>query len=104
MITKFKVFSGVFSVNLNNGIIVLKLSYNDKEKPIKVDLITDEHIYDNLSVTVPDSKDLDSNEFFLNTEIDKRIIKELLEQGFITKTNKKTMSGDIETISYKIII
>lgn len=104
MITKFKVFSGIFSVNLDNGTNVFKLSYNDKEKPLKVDLITDEHVYDNLSVTVPDSKELDSNEFFLNMEVDKRIIKELIEQGFITKTNKKTMSGDIETISYKIII
>lgn len=104
MITKFKVFSGIFSVNVNNKKMIFKLSYDIDKKPFEINLINNDEIYDNLSVVIPDSKDLDSNEFYLNTDIDNNIVNELIKQGFIIKTDKQNIAGDKKTNSYKLNI
>ena len=77
--------------------------YIDK-KPFEINLINNDELYDNLSIIIPDSKELDNNEFFLNTEIDNNIINELIKQGFIIKTEKKSIAGDKQTNSYKLNI
>jgi hypothetical protein len=104
MITKFKVFSGLFSVDINNKKMIFKLSYDIDKKPFEINLINNDELYDNLSIIIPDSKELDNNEFFLNTEIDNNIINELIKQGFIIKTEKKSIAGDKQTNSYKLNI
>ena len=95
-------YSGIFSVNIDNDTLCFELRYNHNEKPFKVDLMLNDELYSELSIKVPDSDKLENNEFFLNPKIKKEIIDELINQGFITKTGKKSMAGDKETESYQL--
>jgi len=93
-------FSGpVFVQDLN---LTLKIRVNQKEDYTSIDLIIDDEVYDNLSVETPDSKNLDKNEFFINPEIDKKIVKELVSQNFIHETGVLSTFGDKSTKSYLV--
>ncbi len=84
--------------------------FNYKNMPFKLvkdgDIIKimykDNYYYD-LSVIIPESKNLKENEFFINPNVEEGIIKTLIEQNFIEKGNKKAMAGDKETDLYRIV-
>lgn len=104
MITKFSVFSGLFSVELDKGRVSLRLSYDENLIPFKVDLVFEDEKYDELSIIIPDSDELDKKEFFMNPKIDKRIIETLLDEGFIDETGKESIAGEYDVKSYEVII
>jgi hypothetical protein len=95
--------SGIFKSVVDSKEMIFNLDIKYKECT-EINLIYNDKIWDNLSVTTPDSVKLSKNEFYLNPEINKNIVKELREQGFITKTGKKTLAGDKETESYSLNI
>lgn len=82
--------------------LVLRL-HIDYSNITNVYLLLEDEIYDNLSVELPDSTKLDIGEFFLNPDIDKRIIDELINQGFIEEGDKEAMAGDKPTKSYILV-
>ena len=96
--------SGIFKTVVNGSEMIFNLDIKYTEDCTEVNLIYDKKLWSNLSVTTPDSVKLNKNEFYLNPEIDKNIVKDLKEQGFISKTNKKTLAGDKETESYSLNI
>lgn len=59
--------------------------------------------YINLSVIVPETKNINKDEFFMNPKVDNKIITELEKQGFIQKLSQKTIAGENETNLYTII-
>lgn len=87
--------------------------FNYGDRPFKLDVVhgdttvvkilyMDKH-YEDLSIDIPDSKELDEDEFYVNPIIDIEMVKELEKQGFIENTNKLSMAGDDETKSYKLV-
>jgi len=91
--------SGVF--DFNGLSFKLDTFYDNDETYVRI-LYMDKH-YEDLSVIVPKSKILDTDEFFLNPNIDKEMVNVLIDQGFIECTNKKTMAGDKLTKSYMLV-
>ena len=59
--------------------------------------------YDDLSINIPGSEELDNDEFYLNPNVDKELIKTLVDQGFIEETENESMAGDKKTKSYKLV-
>jgi len=59
--------------------------------------------YEDLSIIIPDSKELDKDEFYINPTLDVGIVDELENQGFIECTNKVSIAGNKETKSYKLV-
>jgi hypothetical protein len=104
MIMNYNTFSGLFSVDLDEDKMTFRLSYDIEEEPFRIYLLLDDDIYDELSVIIPDSDELYNGEFFMDSKIDTNIIEELISQGFIVKTNKTSIAGEDEVISYKINI
>ena len=96
--------SGPFITYINNEELILKLYVEYFETGTEVYLFKDTEIYDNLSILLPNSHELRKGEFFLNPDINPNIVKELIEQNFITKKDIKSIAGDKETISYKLNI
>ena len=87
--------------------------FNYGDRPFKLDvkhgdttvvriLYMDKH-YEDLSIDIPDSKDLSEDEFFINPTLDEKLIEELEKQGFIECTNKTSMAGEYESKSYKLV-
>lgn len=95
--------TGIFGINLDGEYLVFNL-YVQKtgENITNVYLLLDGNIYDELSIETPDSSNLNDEEFFLNPNIDERIVRELVKQNFITKTDNETTAGDKETYSYQL--
>ena len=104
MITKFEQFSGIISVNVDGDVLYFKLKYDENNFPLEVDLYLKNGKYDNLSVTIPDSDDLDNKEFFLNPDINKNIVRSLEKENFIQETGKESIAGDKPTKSYILLI
>lgn len=104
MITKFNTYHGLFSVNLDGKKKVFRLSYDENKYPFRINLILDNDIYSELSIIIPDSEKLDKGEFFMNINIDYRIVDELINQGFIVETNKYSKAGENHVKTYKINI
>ena len=97
MITKYKIFeslSGYFSVNN----ITYQLDYSDE-----IYIILDSEIYQNLSVTIPDTKFLSDSEFFINPDIEDKFIKVLIDENFIEESDKESIAGDKKTRSYRLV-
>lgn len=93
--------SGMFGLNLDGEYIVFNLYVQKSgDNVTNVYILLDDDIYDNLSIETPDSSSLNDEEFFLNPDLDKRIVQELIRQNFITKSDKRTLAGDKETVSY----
>ena len=66
-------------------------------------LISDNSIYDELSIIIPDSDNLSKSEFYINPNISEEIIDTLINENFIQSSGKKSIAGNKETISYKIL-
>jgi len=102
MITKFKIFENsnpIFSVIINNKKYVFSLSKTDE-----INIILDNKLYQKLSITIPDTKKLDDNMFFINPNVKKEIIDILIKENFIEKTNITAIAGDKETKAYKLLL
>lgn len=69
-----------------------------------VKLIKDESDYMDLSIKVEKSKYLPKGDFFLNPEVNKKIVNDLKSQGFIQPTSIKDKYGEQEIESYSITI
>jgi len=102
--TRFDKFSGIFTARIDNRNKIFRLEYDEDSEPFEVNLMSGDELFDKLSVTIPDSDDLDNKEFFMNQDIDRNIILELIRQGFIEESGKTSTAGDKATKSYKIII
>lgn len=103
MITNFNDFSGMFGVEIDNILVSYYLKI-DENKPINIDIYTKNGLYDNLSISIPESTNLEYNEFFINPKINKIIINTLISENFIEKTNKTAIAGDLKTYSYVLLI
>jgi len=90
--------SGIFSVNINNSNMIFHLKYSDK-----VYIMLDNDIYQELSIEIPASKFLEDSEFFLNPDVDKRIIDVLIDENFIEETEMESIAGDKKTQSYTLV-
>jgi len=87
--------------NFNDMAFTLSISIIDDLTDVKI--LYKEHIYEHLSIVVPDSKDLGNDEFFINPKIDKGMVNILIKEGFIECTNKKTIAGNKKSVSYKLV-
>jgi len=103
MITKFNQFSGLFSVTIDDRKLALRLKYDENIIPIQIKIVLDNDDYDELSIIVPDSDELDRKEFFLNPKIDETIIKTLVDENFIQETDNETVAGEFKTKSYILV-
>lgn len=95
--------TSIFRTKINGNDIVLYL-YVIESNILEVYLMLDNDIYDNLSVEIPESINLNNDEFFLNPDIEKEIVDSLVEQGFISKGEKKSKIGpNTWTYSYNLV-
>lgn len=102
MITKFENYkSGLFGLHLNGKYMTFNLDINQDEK--SVNIMYDDQLYIELDIKIPDSEELEPGEFFLNPEVDQKIVRELVKQSFIEKGNKTAVAGDKTTLSYRFI-
>jgi len=90
--------SGVFSVKIEDTIMYFKLKYSDE-----IYLELDGELYQNLSITLPTTDILEENEFFINPDVDHKIIEVLVRENFIEKSNNVSVAGDKKTNSYIIL-
>ena len=81
---------------------IYHLQFNETKDGLKVDLMIDNDIYQELSIFLPDTDKLDNNEFFINPIVDKKIIDKLEKENFISKGDTETIAGDKKTISYHL--
>jgi len=103
MITIFDDYSGLISVNVDGRTLYFHLKYDDDKFPFEVQLEMRTGEYDDLSVIVPDSEELDRREFFVNPKLDKNIVNTLENEGFIQETGKETVAGEYKTKSYVLV-
>ncbi len=66
-------------------------------------LIFKDKKYQKISVDIPESKKLDKDEFYLSSKVDENILEELVNQGFIEKTDNIAKEGDEDVFSYKVV-
>lgn len=109
MITNFKLYcedynTGIVRINLDGHPSVQQLKVEETEKGTRVYLMIDDKVYDELSIILPNSNDLDKSEFFVNPNIDKNIVDELENQNFINRTNTVGNAAGKKTISYSLSI
>lgn len=106
MITRFYEFYkyGMFNVTIDSIELNLHLDYNENITPIDIKLkLNNNETYDDLSTIIPESKNLDKLEFFINPNLNSKIIDVLKQEGFIQKTNKESIAGDKKTTTYILI-
>jgi hypothetical protein len=103
MITNFKIFENtnnpIFSVIIDNEKYIFSLS-----KTNEINILLDNELYQTLSITIPDTRKLDNNMFFIDPTVKKEIIDVLIEENFIEKTDIKSIAGDKETTAYKLLL
>ncbi len=104
MITNFDDFSGVISIMIDDDVMYFHLKYDEDKQPFEVRLYLHDGNYEELSVIIPDSKILGHKEFFINPNVDKKIIDALVKENFIQETGKKSIAGDKETKSYNLLV
>ena len=102
MITNFNDYSGVIKVQLEGDEMYFRLKYDDLKLPFEVSLHLEDGKYGDLSIIIPDSDELNRKEFFLNPDINMKIVTELEKENFIQKSGKESIAGDKKTISYII--
>jgi len=103
MITNFDKFSGVFSVKINKRTMYFHLKYDEKKMPFEVEIYLHDGKYEDLSVIIPDSKELGHMEFFLNPKVNPKIVGALENENFIEETGKSSVAGEKETKSYMVL-
>jgi hypothetical protein len=86
--------------NFNGMPFNLSITTNDNKTEVKI-LYMNKY-YADLSIDIH-GKDLDKDEFFINPNIDNKMIELLEDQGFIECTCKEIMAGNKKTKSYKLI-
>jgi len=105
MIINFKIFenfkSGLFGAYVDSKYMTFNLDISQDEKTVNI--MYDDNLYAELSITIPGSEELENGEFFLNPEINPKILKELVNQSFIEKTTKNAVAGDKTTTAYRLI-
>ena len=103
MITNFKIFENltnpIFSVIIDNEKYVFSLSRTNE-----INIMLDNELYQNLSITIPDTKKLEDNMFFMDPDVRKEIIDVLINDNFIEKTDIHSIAGDKETKAYKLLL
>lgn len=104
MITNFDDFSGVISIKIGDDLMYFHLKYDENKTPFEVKLYLHDGKYEELSVIIPDSKELEHKEFFLNPKVDKKIVDALEKENFIQETGKVSMAGDQQTKSYNLMV
>lgn len=96
----------------NNGYETGYFNYKNLPFKLRVEYVNDileiyiiykNLIYDNLSITIPQSKELSYDEFYLNPKLKKDLINILEKEGFIENTKDSQIVGNIKTKSYKLI-
>jgi hypothetical protein len=85
-------------LSFKDNIYNLKFFY--KKNKLYIDLYLNNMKYQPLSILIPDSENLNKNEFFINPEVDLNLIEELIKQNFISKGENVAIAGDVETKSY----
>jgi len=68
----------------------------------KIYLMRDNDIYQRLDIQIPDSDELEIDEFFMAPDVQPNIVEELKNQGFIQKLNKESIAGDKKVTAYKL--
>jgi len=68
----------------------------------KVYLMKGDEIYQRLDIKIPDSDELDIDEFFMDPEVNVDIVEELETQRFIQKLDKESIAGDKKVHAYKL--
>jgi hypothetical protein len=87
--------------NYNNLPFKLRIEYSNGRP--KIYIIYKNLIYDDLSITIPQSNELSFDEFYLNPKLKKDLIDILEKEGFIENTKNSQIAGNIKTKSYKLI-
>jgi hypothetical protein len=77
--------------------------YVKEDEICRVYIMLGDDIYEKLSIDLPNSTELDDEEFFLNPNIDKKIIDVLINQNFISEGNKEAIAGDKKTKSFYLV-
>jgi hypothetical protein len=90
--------SSVINIIIDNEEYVFTI----KKEGDKVLLMKGNDIYQRLDIKIPDSKNLENDEFFMDTNVRIEIIDELEKQGFIQKINKESIAGDKKVIAYTL--
>lgn len=117
MIIKIKRFSEILEENEDNILITennvtspidinnmtFKIKTYNVDDYLQVDLLYDNKIYQKISVDIPDTKKLNNDEFFMNPDVHNTVIKELIKQNFIEKSNKKSKAGTNIVFSYRLV-
>lgn len=103
-IYEFKEFNSMININLDGIKTVFYLDYDETLIPFVIKLYKDGILYDDLNVTIPESYRLNRKEFFLNPNINKNIVKELVKQNFMEETYHDAVAGDMPTKSYILTI
>lgn len=79
-----------------------EMTFTILSKDKKIYLMKDDEIYQRLDVQIPDSEELDIDEFFMAPDVDKNIVEELENQGFIQKLDIESIAGDKKVTAYKL--
>jgi hypothetical protein len=103
-IYEFKEFNSIINVKSNGKESVYYLDYDVNLTPFIITLYKNGVKYDDLNITIPESYRLNKKEFFLNPNIDKDIVNELVIQNFMAETYQDAVAGDIPTKSYILTI
>jgi len=100
-IKKFEAYvTGAVSINIDGQDRTFTIKNSDESG---IFLMEDDEVYQRLDIETPDTKNLDSEEFYLSPEVSPEIVKELLAQGFIDKCNKETVAGSKIVKAYHLI-
>ena len=68
----------------------------------KVYLMKGDEIYQRLDIKIPDSEELDIDEFFMDPNVRSEIVEELETQRFIQKLDIESVAGDEKVTAYKL--
>lgn len=93
----------LISIIVNGKNIYFHIKYNEDKIPFEVKLVTHDGEYIDLSIKIPDSENLNRNEFFLNPEVESEIVDTLERENFIEESGKISVAGDKKTKSYILI-
>ena len=92
--------TGAVSITIDGVENVFTLKRDD----MRVYLMKDDEVYQQLDIETPDTKNLDDDEFYMAPDIPKEIVDELTAQGFIDKCEKdESLAGDQKVKAYHII-
>jgi hypothetical protein len=91
--------TGVFAVKIDDNILYLKIKYNND----LIYLELDGDLYQELSIELPTTSELGVDEFYMNPDVNMKIIKVLIDENFIEEGDNESVAGDQKTKSYKLV-